>query len=308
MTATLIPADKRIQADIAICCAVLLTGLACCNAVHAAPPGFSKGLDIRADAGFMFDSNVTRANTPADKHADRSYSVNLSKPFIRPVSDHTRALLTGFLGAEKFVTYSGLSRAIGGAQGELQYRSSAEFTAPTLAVFARIVGEQYQSKLRDGYRYSLGVSIRQPVTDRIQLFGAVAHNQRYANSAVFDIKDDSARLNLDYALGPKGTLYLGGEYRSGDIVSTGQPTLAFISIAKVFAEDDAYPGGLLYSYRFDGKTVLATLGYNHGFSSRHSLDISWRRIKSTSDWQPSYSTSEASYVANQYSIVYLVNF
>jgi hypothetical protein len=308
MTVLVFPTDKRIQADIAICCAVLIMGLACCTVAQADQLSYSKGLNIRADVGFMLDDNVTRGKESADKLADRSYSVNLSKPLIFPLTDHTRARLTGVLGGEKFINYSGLSRAFGGVQGEYQYRSSAEFATPTFAAFARIFAEQYQSRLRDGYHYSFGVSMLQPVTDRIQLFGALAHNQRNGSSAVFDTRDNSARLNLDYKATRAGTVYLSGEYRRGDIVSTGHPSLEFIDIAKVFVQDDAYPGGQLFSYRFDGTTVLTTLGYNIGFSSRHSLDLSWRRIKSTSDSRPNFATSGSSYVANQYSIVYLVNF
>ena len=33
--------------------------------------------------------------------------------------------------------------------------------------------------------------------------------------------DNSIRGNVDYALGDNGILYLGAEYRKGDIVSTG---------------------------------------------------------------------------------------
>jgi hypothetical protein len=301
MTTPALPANKRIRA---FWCASLITGLACCTAAYADPPGLS----FRGDAGFMFDDNVTRANATADIRSDHAYSADLSKVFIFPATAHARTLLTGLLGGEKFVRYSGLSHGFGGIQGEFQYRSSAEFSTPTFAVFARAFVEQFESKLRDGSRYSAGVSMRQPVTDRIQLFGALAHDQRKGESDVFDTKDNAFRLNLDYTTTRTGTLYLTGEYRRGDIVSTGQASLESIDIAKVFAEDDAFPGEQLFCYRFDGTTVIASLGYNMGFSSHHSLDISWRRIESTPDQWPSYATSPSSYVANQYSIVYLVNF
>lgn len=270
--------------------------------------GLSKSLGIQTDFGFMYDDNVTRAKESADKLGDRAFSANLSKVFIFPVTEHARTLLTGSLGGEKFDHYSGLSHASGGVQGEYQYRSSAEFGTPTFAVFAKTSAEQYESVLRDGYRYSGGVSVREPVTDRIRLFGALAHNVRKGKSAVFDTTDNSARMNLDYAATPAGTMYLGGELRRGDIVSTGTPSLQILDTAKVFVQDDAYPGGDLFSYRFDARTVLTTLGYNIGFGPRDSIDFSWRRVKSTPVWQPKYATSSSSYVANQYSVVYLVTF
>ena len=114
--------------------------------------------------------------------------------------------------------------------------------------------------MRDGYRLSAGVSVRQPLSDRINVFAALAHNRRYANSAVFDTRDNSLRVNFDYALSDTGTLYLGTEYRRGDIVSTSRPSLENVSIAKVLAQDDAFAGGQLVSYRLDGRTVLWEAG------------------------------------------------
>jgi hypothetical protein len=308
MMAMVITAERRILSGVSFGCAALLMGLIPISDANAAPPEFSKRYNIRADVGIMYDDNVTRAKDSSDKLSDQSYSVNLSKPVIFPLTEHTRARVTGILGDESFIYYNGLSHAYIGAQGEYQYRSSAEFSAPTFTLFARIFGEQYQSRLRDGYHYSAGVSMLQPVTDRIQLFGALTHNYRHATSEVFDIEDNSARVNLDYAATRTGTLYLSGDYRRGDVVSTGSPSLEFISIATVFAQDDAFPGRQLFCYRFDGKTLITTLGYNIGFSSRHSMDLSWRRVSSTSAEQSIYATSAANYVANQYSIVYLVNF
>lgn len=270
--------------------------------------GFSRALGIQVDAGFMYDDNVTRAKESWDKFADRAYSVDVNKVGIFPVTDHARVLLTGSLGAEKFDHYYGLSHAIAGVQAEYQYRHDAEFGTPTLAAFARTFADQYDSDLRDGYRYSSGVSVKEPVTDRIRLFGALAHNGRNSRSSVFDTQDNSARLNLDYSATPAGTLYLGGEIRRGDVVSTGDPSLENIDTAKVFAQDDAFPGRQLYSYRFAGKTMLTTIGYNIGFGPRDSIDFSWRRVKSSPDWRPAYATSPSSYVANQFSVVYLTTF
>ena len=124
-----------------------IMGLLFCTAAYSASP------DTQADAGYMFDDNVTRAQEGGNKLTDQSLSVNLSQPAIFPVSDHTRALLTGTLGAEKFLHHDGLSRLTGSIQGELQYRSSAEFGTPVLALFAKISAEEYRSDQRDGFRY-----------------------------------------------------------------------------------------------------------------------------------------------------------
>ncbi len=263
---------------------------------------------VQVDTGFMFDSNVTRGELATDQRSDRSYSANVNKHAIFSLNDHSRIVLTGTLGGEQFANYDGLSHVLAGGKGEYQYRASTEFGSPIYALFARGTAEQYRSLLRDGYRYALGGSIRTDLTDRITFFTALTHNQHYGKSAVFDGKDNSGRFNFDYAVDNHSTLYLGGEYRRGDIVSTGKPGLDNLNIAKVFIQDDAYAGGQLFSYRFDGSTIISTLGYNIGFGPRDSLDLSWRRATSTATLASNASGHHNTYVANQYSLVYLVGF
>jgi len=265
-------------------------------------------LDLQVDAGYLYDDNVTRSRTPGEILSDHAYSLNVTKAQIVPVNENTRALLTYFAGGETFQNYDGLNRLQAGARGELQYRGSGEWDAPTLSLFARIAGERYESTLRNGYRYSVGASVRQPVTDRIDVFGALSHNERYANSGVFTGRDNSARINVDYSLSRTETLYLTGEYRRGDIVSTGSASLDNLSIAKVLVPDDAYPGRQFFSYRFDANTALLTVGYNVGFGPRDSLDLSWRRAEAKPFERWAYSTAPSTYVVNQYSLVYLTRF
>lgn len=269
---------------------------------------FTEPLDLQIEAGYQFDDNITRSRDAGSILSDSSYSANLGLPFVFLPSNNTRALLTFSLGGERFRTYDNLNRITGGVQGELQYRPSSEFGSPTFALFAHGFADEFESNLRDGFRYSAGVSWQQPITDRISLFGAISHNQRFAKSAVFDTRDYAGRFNIDYALTPTGTLYLTGEYRRGDSNSSAPSSLENINISTVFNNDDAYPGRNFSVYRFDAKTVLSTLGYNWSIGPRDSLDFAWRRIETTPDARPSFAISPKSYIANQYSIIYLMRF
>ncbi len=264
---------------------------------------------VRVEAGYTVDDNVNRARDAADKLGDDIYSVNVSKGMVFPVTTHTRVLVTGFLNGEKLRRYTGLERVSGGVQGEFQYRTSGEFDAPTFGIFGRASLDEYHSELRTGYRSSIGVSVRQSLTDRIDVFGALASNMRHARSDVFDARDYAARFNLDYSLGREGALYLGGEYRRGDTVTSAPASFAYGDIAKVFVQDDAYGNRGLVAYRYEAKTVLWTLGYNRPLGPRDSIDFSWRRAESTptsSGATGLYSTSR--YYANQYSLAYLMRF
>ena len=264
--------------------------------------------NLQFDAGYTTDSNVTRAKAGPDRLSDESFSANVGKTWIYDLTAQSRLLMTGSAGGEKFRRFNGLSRASLGVEAEYQYRASSEFDEPTYGAFAKLSGEGFESSLRDGYRFSTGVSVRLPLTDRIGLFGAAAFNLRNARSEVFSTRDRSLRTNVDYALSDRETLYLGSEWRFGDIVSTGRPSLENVSIAKVFAQDDAYAGGQLFSYKVDGRTALFTLGYNLSFGTKDSIDFSWRHVRSTPGLRPSFVTSPKSYKANQLSAVYLLRF
>ena len=264
--------------------------------------------NLQFDAGYTTDSNVTRAKAGPDRLNDDSYSANVGKTWIYDLSQQSRVLVTGSAGGEKFHRFNGLSRASLGLEAEYQYRNSSEFDEPTYGAFAKLTGEGFQSSLRDGYRLSTGLSVRLPLSDRIGLFAAAAFNLRNARSDVFSTRDRSLRANLDYALSARETIYLGTEWRFGDIVSTSRPSLENVTIAKVLAQDDAYAGGQLFSYQVDGRTALFSLGYNLSFGTKDSIDFSWRHVRSTPGLRPSFVTSPRSYKANQLSAVYLLRF
>ncbi len=272
------------------------------------PAAFAAGsLGLKLDAGVTFDDNVTRASADSDRVADRSFNVNVAKSMLIPLSEKTRVFLNGFVGGQRFKIYSGLDNFTAGIDAELQYRTSGDFGAPLWSLFANFSVSDFEANQREGYRYAIGASVRQDLTDRISLFGALTHNQRVARSSVFSGHDYSARLNLDYALAKAHTLYLTGEYRYGDLVSTGTHTLANINIAKVFTPDTAFPG--LYAYRVDGRTLIFTAGYNYALGGKDSLDFSWRYVTASPDKSPGIpGVGKPRYVVNQFSIMYLTSF
>ncbi len=276
----------------------------------ALPTTPAKPKDYQADAGFMFDTNVTRAKAGPDKLSDRIYSVNTSKSELFTFEDreNIRANVTFLAGAEKFDRFSGLDRAVASIEADGKYKTSAEFDAYTFGATLSIAGDQYQSKIRRGYRANFTLSARQQVTDLIGVFAAASYNQRWANSKVFDNRFAAIRLNADYQWNANDTLYLTGEFRKGHSVSSGSGSLEDLAVAQIFVDDDAFPNRDFNAYRFEAKTWISTVGYNMGFGPRHALDLSWRRAQSTPTYRPSYATSAKSYIADQYSIVYLIRF
>lgn len=278
------------------------------NLLKGVEQEFSDQNEIQVDAGYTWDDNITRGKLNSDIRGDSIYTFNASQTRMFFLSGNTRLLLTGAVGGERFQTFNGLSNINLGGEAAYQYRESAEFDAPTYGLFAKVTALKHQASLRDGYKYSLGLTASRPLTDRITVFGALASNQRSANSAVFRTADTSLRINVDYSVRGNATLYLSGEYRDGDIVSTGRSSLENITLAKVLVQDDAYAGGQFFSYRFGGTTMLATVGYNIGLGAKDSMDFSWRYVESTPTLRPAWATSPRSYTTNQLSASYLMRF
>lgn len=264
--------------------------------------------ELQVDVGYTWDDNITRGKVAGDILVDNLYTFNVSKTMVAGGGGNSRWLLTGAAGGERFQNFNGLSHYTLTGEAMYQYRGTADFDAATWGAFAKVTGEAFQSEMRDGHRYSLGVSVLQPLTDRVTLSGTLSANRRRARSEVFSTQDTSARFNIDYALGRGATLYVGGEYRKGDMVSTGLASLENVTIAKVLVVDDAFDAGRFTSYRLDATTWLTTIGYNVGLGARDSIDLSWRRVQSTPSLRPDWATSPSSYLNNQFSASYLMRF
>lgn len=291
-------------------CRLLTLASACAACWVSAAHAGADGLRVRVSADYTWDDNVPRA-TSDQRLSDSFATLTAVATLPLQLTQQSRVLFSATLGGQKFDHFSGLDHAFANFQGEVQYRSSGRYTAPIWAVFLRQSTEMYNSSdLRDGYHLTAGVSVRKPVTDRIFLFGALAYNQGNARSAVFDTKDVSLRGNIDYSLARRHTIYLGLEYRQGDSVSTGLPSLAFLDISKAVVTDDVFTNPQRLDYRFEARTGLVTLGYNFSVTERQSLDISYRAVYSQPIDQPpsSVTTSTIYYLDQQITVSYLIRF
>jgi uncharacterized protein YhjY with autotransporter beta-barrel domain len=277
----------------------------------AAPPWRFEPLlyrfPINVDFGYTYDDNVNRAREAANRLDDAIFSMSANMSRAWPLGRNMRGQVTALVSGEKLRVHNGLGRFSGGGQAELQYRTSGAFDAPTFALVGRALYEQYESNYRTGPRYFVGFNARRALTDRIELFGELGHNWRYGNSDVFNWKEYAAKLNIDYALGRKGTLYLTGEYRRGDSVSSGPPSLA-VGAADVFVPDDAFEDQGFIAYRIDGTTLIGTVGVNYPLGARDSVDFSWRRVEGKSKKTLTFESAPLRYIDNQYLLMYLMRF
>lgn len=289
-----------------------VTASAVSMALHAQSPGrLAPTLfhdPITAEAALTHDDNANRGRDSEQRLADDVLSLTFSQPREWQFGRHVRLEATGILAGDKFRRYSGLDRISAGVKAQLQYRASGAFDATTWSLVASAAYDEFDSHLRSGARYFLGASAQHAFTDRIELFAQAGRAERTGHSDVFNGRDDRVLLTLVYTLGMKDLMYLTGEHRRGDTVSTGGPSLANADIAQVLVPDDAF-GQALIAYRFRARTVLSTLGWNHALGPRDSVDVSWRRIDARPLGHPGIDfPGELRYIANQYAIVYLRRF
>ena len=272
-------------------------------------PAAADGLRFGASADYTWDDNVNRA-TRDQKLRDRFASANASATLPLQLSPHFRLMLSGAAGGDTFHYYTGLTRAFAELNGELQFRSSGQYTAPIWALFVKQGVDWYQSDLRDGYGTTAGLSVRKPVTDKVFLFGAASYIQYNGRSTVFDTKEWSVRGTVDYALARKHTLYFGLEYREGDSVSSVAPAPEWRSIAKAIVQDDVFTNPQFNAYRFEARTGIVKAGYNFEIAPSQSLDISYHGVYSRpKDQPPSYvSPDVVYYLDNQITLSYLIRF
>jgi hypothetical protein len=268
----------------------------------------SPGLDF--EISITHDDNVARGFGDGNVFSDQFATAAISKTLRFPLSSHSRFSLLVFAGGNGYVEHTGLSSGHAGLQGEFQYRPSGNFGAPTYSLSLRSTLEEYHSEVRDGYRHVASLGVRKPLTDKLQIYGALSYIVRNGKSEVFDTQETSARLTMDFAIFHRDTIYLGTEYRMGDLVATGQPSTAFLDLSNVTVQDDAFKDTVRYAYRIDGSVWLLNLGYNRALGDGHALDLSWRRAEGT---PADVATASAAarrirYTVDQFTLAWLMRF
>jgi hypothetical protein len=281
----------------ALCIVLQLGGL-----VMAAQPLQLDPLQLEAAIGW--DDNLTRSSNAPSRLGDRMHTVSVSRRATVPLAEHVQCVADGFLSAEKLARYEGLDRLAGGVTGQLQYRRSAAFGAPTFSLLAGWQRDQYRSHQRTGSRFALGATARQSWTDRIDAYAALGWSRRDAADAVFDQRERGVRAHIDYSAGTRGTIYAGAEHRRGDIITTSfgiEPEYA--NAARADAPDTAFGPGY-HAYRLGGRTTIWTLGWSLPLNNKQALDFSRRQVLSSA----SIPAETVRYRSTLYSLSYLLQF
>jgi outer membrane autotransporter protein len=265
------------------------------------------GIPIQVEAGYRHDDNINRSAEDHDAQSEQVFNTVVSTTNSYKLSDNSRFRVRSSLGLEDAQEHQGLDNISVGVRGEWQYRGSGQFSTPTYGLFGRLGYDHFDSDLRTGARYAVGANLRKPFTDRLALFTALEHSVRDGDDKVFQNDHTGIRAMLNISTGDSGTVRFGGELREGDIVSSsaGSGNLSQISTAQV--EDDAYFNEEFFTYRFDGKSTIWTLGYNHTLGPHDSLDFVLQAVDSEAT-DSDANNSETDYTSQRVSVFYLMSF
>lgn len=234
------------------------------------------------------DSNVSRAGS-GYVYSDSILSASIGGDRTRALNKRNQLVYRYNLVTDRYSTFDKLSRIAADFSVNWRYRASGGFTVPTYGLNARLTGESYGSTLRSGMVLELGGSVQKPLTDRVTATAIIEMRQRDANSTAFDTSNTSARLNIDYLLGQRSTLYLTYNRITGDMVLSAP---SGYSGYKTWKSDDAFYGGW-WAYRFDATTDAGTLGFNYAFNEKNAVDLSLVSVSSQASGGLSYTSTIA---------------
>ncbi|HSG89224.1 MAG TPA: hypothetical protein VLA56_08425 [Pseudomonadales bacterium] len=248
---------------------VLATTL--CSAVCAAP---ATGLDL--GASLRHDDNLSNSLDRHDRASDQILRLDASARRDLLDESGTGLRFRGQLGAEHLRDFDDLDR--------LDLRLGADWVLVprhtygdlSVALTAELEGFVHRdSDLRDGGALTLGLLLRDRLTDRLELTGGARHAVRRSREGdLFDLDRSELFLRMDLDTGRRTGVWLGIDAGVGDTVANvARSGASILPIAEALAVDPVFGAGLLggpgagpgagtnrVSYRIDARAVAVRAG------------------------------------------------
>jgi hypothetical protein len=240
---------------------------------------------VDADAGAIFDSNLTRAASAPDIRPDWAATVDASVGQFFALSGNDGLTLAVNVRGEAYDRYKGLNLAAIGASARYRHKFGLGREAPLASIVANGLYGDYQSDIRSGARFDLRAELEQRFAESIDAIVGVGYDRRFGpdgeavvpgiSGEVFSLTGQSAYLQISYDIDERWLLSVNGAIRRGDVESTSQQGLAVFLASSAIAQDPAFNDPNLFAYRLRGTT--STLGANSSFAfnDRASLNIQY---------------------------------
>ena len=278
---------------------------ACALAIACASGAASAAWQFDVDAGFLYDSNLTRAYAPADIRADGAFTLDAAASSFAALSGADGLTLGADLRTEAYHRFHGLNLIGVGAIATYRHKFGLGYAAPWLALSVSGGHDDYRGDIRDSNRLEVSAELGQRFTPEFDAAFGGGYERRYANNdrpvvpgisgSVFDLRGESVYARAGYALTDR--LLLGAELavRRGDVVATTRRDFEIFVVSDAIAADPTF-GADFFAYRLRGTTDTAKLSASWALDDRSSLNIAYIDERTDAAGGVTYRSHSASLV------------
>jgi hypothetical protein len=255
---------------------------ACALAIGCASGAASAAWQFDVDAGFLYDSNLTRAYAPADIRADGAFTLDAAAGSFSALSGADGLTLGADVRTEAYHRFHGLNLVGVGANAAYRHKFGLGYAAPWLALTVSGTHDDYRGDIRDGQRLEARAELGQRFTPEFDAAFGGSYERRYASNdqpvvpgisgRVFDLRGESVYARAGYAV--TDALLLGVELaaRRGDVVATTRRDFAIFVVSDAIAADPTF-GPDFFAYRLRGTTDTAKLSASWALDDHSSLNF-----------------------------------
>jgi hypothetical protein len=250
-----------------------------------------------AEAAYVFDDNVSRAQRESDIRSDAAFLLHASGGYYFQLSDRTGATLSATLMREEHVRYSGLSHIGFGPSASIRTKLGVGPDAPWVRLSASALRREFDNDVRTGWLLSTAAAAGVRVTERVDVRAQLRLERQRADrsqalvagisGAAFDLDSFSVSLGADYTARRETTVSLGYSYRSGDVVSSTRRNRAIFSVSEAIAPDPVFGAGII-AYRLDADSHIFDVRVSHALGERMSVNLGLARSLTYGDGGNNY--------------------
>jgi hypothetical protein len=237
-------------------------------------------LDV--DAGFLYDSNLTRAYAPADIRADGAATLDVAAGESWVASDRNRFALSAEARGEFYDRFTGLDFIGLGFTAAYRHKFGVGLEVPYLLLSANGANDDYHARIRDGPRFELRAELGKRFSPEFDAAFGALYERRYArhdepvvpgiSGRVFALRGQSLYARAGYDFNDRLRIGADLTVRRGDVVSTTRPDFEIFVVSDAIAADPTF-GADFFAYRLRGTTDTARVNGSLALDDRSSLNL-----------------------------------
>ncbi len=244
---------------------------------------------LDAEAARIYDDNLSRAQRESDIVRDRAWTgrAALGRAFPAFFIGQGDASLHGEVRAARHDHYEGVDHHAVGAGASWRRKLGLGLTAPWVALQASLLVENYETRVRDGYRSGAAALLGKRFDERFEVSVRAEHDRRVQREDAptlpglsgrpFSLQGRSVALRASYAFSAQGLAYASAGLRRGDVVSSTRRNPEIFGESAALAPDPAF-GADFIAYRLTGaRTRSWSAGVSWALGRRAALDASVSR-------------------------------